>query len=158
MNTDTLLIVAVAIGAVLIFVLMRRRGPDKSRPEMVRTLLSEVRINQALVETFELRDKPRAFETASWHLNKKQFTFLEKPVQAVLTEAFTITEGFNQQIKAAKKDKSYNYKANIQTDKLKEPLAKSRDGLEEWLLVHVGRIDPPTRYPSITDYLFGGGR
>jgi hypothetical protein len=150
------IIIILAVGLLLFTLLRRRSSPERNRPETVRSLLSEVRINEALAETFELRPKPQTFETTTWQLNKGKLTFFTKPLQDALSQAFTLAEQFNREIRAAKKDKSYDYKAHIQIDKMREPLAKSKEGLEEWLMVHVGGKEPPTKFPSLTDTLFGG--
>jgi hypothetical protein len=43
-----------------------------------------------------------------------------------------MTEEFNREIDAAKKYKSSSYLANIEVDKLRESLTRSKQGLEEW--------------------------
>ena len=55
----------------------------------------------------------------------------------------------------AKKHKSASYMVNVNADKLKVPLAKSKQELEEWLLENVGAKEPPPKYPGIIDGLFG---
>ena len=53
------LLVAI-IGIILLqFFLRRRRRPEITRNEIVQSLLSEVKLNQTLVETFSLREKPK---------------------------------------------------------------------------------------------------
>ncbi len=157
MSGESFVIIAILAVGLLFFAFLRRRGSsERNQPETVRSLLSEVRINEALAETFELRPKPQTFEINTWLLNKDKLTFLTKPLQDAISEAFTLAEGFNREIRLARKDKSYDYKAHIQVNRMKEPLAKSKAGLEEWLMVHVGGKDPPTKYPSLTDSLFGG--
>lgn len=156
-NLGENLIFIIAILAILVlFSIMRRRTPNRDRPQVVRGLLSEVRINEALIETFHQRPKPRRFETATWQMNRKKLDFFEKSLQADLTTAFTMAEDFNRQLKMAKKAKSADFKLNFDPETMKEPLAKSKKGLEDWLLAHFGGKEPPPKYPSITDYLFGG--
>ncbi len=156
-NLGENVIFIIAILAILVlFSLFRRRSPNRDRPEVVRGLLSEVRINEVLIETFHQRPKPKRFETSTWQLNKKKLDFLEKSLQVDLNNAFTLAEDFNRQLKAAKKAKSADFKFNLDHEKMKEPLAKSKKGLEDWLLAHFGGREPPPKYPTITDYLFGG--
>ena len=68
-----------------------------------------------------------------------------------LSDASAIVEDFNQQIGAARKYKSASYMASVNMDKLKEPLAKSKQGLEEWLLARVGTKEPSPKYPGVFD-------
>ena len=50
-----------------------------------------------------------------------------------LSRTFEMAEEVNERIEAAKKFKSDSYMAGIDVDKLKEPLAKSKQQLREWL-------------------------
>jgi hypothetical protein len=152
---NIIFIIAV-LAIVVLFSLFRRRSPERDRPEIVRRLLSEVRINEALIEIFHRQPKPRRFETATWQLNKKKLDFFEQSLQVDLTSAFTLAEDFNQQLKAAKKAKSTDFKLNFDFEKMREPLVKSKKGLEDWLVAHFGGKEPPPKYPGITDVLFGG--
>ena len=155
-NIPTILTV---VGLILLqFFLRRRRKPEVTHREIAQGLLTEVRLDQALVESFHLRRKPKKFEAVSWQLNKTKLDFLAQPLQVALSDAFTTIEDFNRQIDAAKKHKSASFLADISIDKLREPLDKSKQGLEEWLLVNIGTTEPPPKYPSILDGLFGGRR
>jgi hypothetical protein len=150
-----IIFIIVILAIVVFFSVFRQRSPEKDRPEMVRRLLSEVRINEALIEIFQRRPKPRRFETTTWQLNKKKLDFFEQSLQVDLNSAFTLAEDFNQQLKAAKEAKSTDFKPNFDLEKMREALVKSKKGLEEWLLVHFGGEGPPPTYPGITDVLFG---
>ena len=163
MDLDTIwenipLIVAI-IGLILLQIfLRRRRKPETTHQEIVQSLLSEVRLNQALVEIFNLRQKPKKFELASWWRNKNKLDFLEQSLQGNLSGAFGMAEDFNQQIEAAKKYKSASYMVGVDVGRLKGPLDKSRQGLEEWLLAKTGEKGPPPKYPGILDDFLGGRR
>ena len=150
-------LILLIIGLILLqFFFMRRRKPEVTHREIAQGLLSEVKLNEALVETFSLRQKPKKFEMVSWQRNKNKLEFLDKPLQSVLSNTFMMVEDFNQQIDASKKYKSASYIINVNVDKLKEPLTKSREGLEEWLLAKAGSKEPPPKYPGIFDSFFGG--
>lgn len=147
--------VIITLGVViLLFWLLRRRGGIRQRPEVVQSLIYEVRLNQALVDTFHLRGKPRRFEDTNWHLHKNKLDFLEDSLQSILTEVFDTVEDFNQQIKAAKKAKTID-KLNLNVGKLKEPLANCKKGLEDWLEEHTGHRELPPKYPTLFGSLFG---
>ncbi len=160
--------IAIVVGLILLQVYlmrrMRRRKPAASswetaaHREIVRCLLFDVRLNSDLTEVFRLHWQARKFETFSWRRSKTKVDFLAQPVRAALTDAVVMAEDFNQQIAAAKKYKSVSYMDNIDVNKLKEPLARSRQGLEEWLQANGGIKEPPPQYPSIIDMLFGRQR
>ena len=67
-----------------------------------------------------------------------------------------LIDDFNQQIKAMKSYKSAGYLITFDIHKLNEPLRKSQEGLEQWLLAATGSKEPTTEYPSMFDSLFGG--
>lgn len=150
------------IGAVIVFLLLqfflKKPKPETGQQEIVQNLLSEVRLNQALAETFQLRQKPKKFEVVSWQRHKTGLDFLQQSLESALSDAFDITEDFNQRIESTKKYKSASYLAGIDIDKLKEPLARSQQGLEEWLLANAGTKDPTPKYPGLLDGLFGSRR
>lgn len=150
-------LILVIVGVILLqFFLMKKRNPEVTYRETVQSLLSEVRLNQALVETFHLRQKPKKFEATSWRRTQNKLDFLNQPLQVSLSDAFIIVEDFNHQVEAAKKHGSTSYVANLRVDRLKELLAKSRQGLEQWIKKNTGLKEPPPKYPGLLDGLFGG--
>ncbi len=157
LTQNALYILIILVFILLQFYYMRRRQPISRDREIARSLLFDVRVNQDLAEVFR-QGKLRKFETVSWRLNKKKVDFLAQDVQATLADAFATVDDINQQISAAKKQKSVVYTANIDVDKLKEPLAKCRQGIEEWLEANGGIKEPPPTHPSVFDMLFGGRR
>ena len=149
--------IAIVVGLILLqFFLMRRRKPKTTQQEIVQSLLSEVRVNQALAEIFHHLQKPKKFEATGWQRSKSKLDFLDQSLQVVLSDAFMMVEDFNQQIGAAKKYKSASYMVNVNVDKLKGLLIKSREGLEEWLLANIGTKDPTPKSPGLFDIWFGG--
>ncbi|MFC1932990.1 hypothetical protein ACFLXU_05110 [Chloroflexota bacterium] len=153
---ENLPIIAAVIGLILLQLFLRKRKPETTHQEIVQSLLSEVKLNHALAESYHLQQKPKKFETVSWQRNKNKLDFLSHSLQVVLSDTFMVAEDFNQQIDAAKKYKSASYMVNVNVDKIKGPLAKSKQGLEEWLQRNVGTKEPPPKYPSIMDGLLGG--
>ncbi len=152
------LIVVAVIVLVLLQIFLRKSKPEAAEQEVVQSLLLEVRVNQALLESFHLWQKPRKFEMVSWRRNKTKLDFLNQSLQSALSDAFGMAEDVNQRVVDAKKYKSASYLVGINIDKLKEPLAKSKEGLEEWLLMKLGTIDPSPKYPGLLDGWFGGRR
>lgn len=151
--------ILVVIGIIVLQIfLMRRRKPEVTQQESVRNLLAEVRMNLGLVEIFRVHQQAKRFEMVSWQRNKTNLDFLDQSLQVVLSDAYMMAEDFNRQIKVAKKYKSASYMVNINIDKLKEPLTKSKQGLEEWLLSKVGTKEPSPKYPGLFDVWFGRRR
>ncbi len=155
-DPGNILFIAIIVGLLLLqFFLRRRRSPQATQQQIVQNLLPEVRFNLRLAEVLTLDWQAKKFMTTNWKINKNKLDFLDQSLQATLTDAYTIAEDFNQQLGIAKKYKSSGYLANIDLAKLKEKLTKSREGLEAWLLSKTGTKEPPPKYPSITDFLFG---
>lgn len=148
------------IIAVLVLLLLQfffwRPKPEKTRQDIAHSLLTEVKLNQAVAGIFGLREKPKKFEVTSWQRNKNRLDFLNESLQVALSDAFGMIEDFNRQIQMAKKHRSSSYMANLSVDKLKEPLSKSKQGLEEWFLINTGKKEPSLKYPGLFDTLFGG--
>lgn len=149
---ERLLFAAAIIAFVLLFSLMRRGNPRKRQAEIVRTLLLEAGVNMILVDTFDRQPKPRNFETTGWQLHKKKLDFLEKELQKDINNSFGMGLDYNQRLKAAKKAKSTK-KESLDLETMKVCLIRVKDGLEDWLLVNIGTIEPER--PGMFDGLFG---
>jgi len=127
-----LLILLPIILIILFRVFFRRRKAEKTQPEIAISLLSEVALNQQIVEASPGKSQVKKFRTGSWQRNKDKLGFLDQELQATLARAFSMADEFNRAIDATRKFKSSSYLEGIPLDKLKESLARSRQGLEEW--------------------------
>jgi len=131
---------------VIIFILFnvffRKRQEQKRRLGVVRSLLSEINYNQKLMEAFLFQWQAKKFKTGNWKRNRDKMDYIDQGLHITLAGAYEIAEEFNKEIDAAKKHKSAGYLASIQVDRLKEPLAKSKQGLEEWLQLNKDRKEP----------------
>jgi len=127
---------------ILINVFFRKQQEQKRRLTVVRSLLSEIEYNQKHMEAFSFQWQTKKFKIGNWKRNKDKMDYIDQRLHATLTGAYEIAEEFNREIDAAKKHKSASYLASIQVDKLREPLAKSKQGLEEWLQLNKGRKEP----------------
>jgi len=110
----------------------RRRGEERTQPEIAMSLLSEVAFNQQIVEAFLQKSQVKKFRIDSWQRNKDKLDFLDQELQATLAKAFSMADEFNRAIDSAHKYKSSSYLEGISADKLKESLTQSRQRLEEW--------------------------
>lgn len=153
------LIVGIILLLLLWVLLMRKRNPEKERRTIVQSLLSEVRLNQAVLELCRVGEEPKKFSVTNWRINKDRLAFLTQSLQVDLYGGYDIAEDFNHQIDVAKKHSVTGYAGYIDTDRLTEPLAKCREGLEDWLKANGGLSSGPSiEYPSMFDTLFGGRR
>lgn len=133
---------APVIILILVNVFFRKQQEQKRRLGVVRSLLSEINYNQKLTEAFLFQWQTKKFKTGNWKRNKDKMDYIDQGLQATLASAYEIADEFNREIDAAKKHKSASYLASIQVDRLKEPLAKSKQGLEEWLQLSKEKKEP----------------
>lgn len=129
---------------ILTNVFFRKQKQQKARLSLVRSLLSEINYNQKLMDAFSLQWQTKKFKTATWKRNKDKMDYIDPGLRYTLADAYEIAEGFNREIDAAKKHKSVSYLAGIRVDRLKEPLAKSKQRLEEWLALNQSKGKLPT--------------
>ena len=113
-------------------VFFRKQQEQKRRLTVVKSLLSEIDYNQKLVDAFSLKWQAKNFKTGTWKKNTGKMDYINQSLHATLATAYEIAEEFNREIDTAKKYKSTAYLANIQVDRLIEPLARSKQGLKEW--------------------------
>ena len=106
------------------------------------------------MEAVYKREKPRKFERSNWEINKSKIGFLGEDLKETLRLTFGMVEEFNREIKLIKKNKALSHQ-DMDISKLAEPLAKCREGLEDWLMETLGTTEVATRYPSLTGFLFG---
>ena len=132
---------------VLIFVVIniffRKQQEQKRQQQAVRGLLSEIDYNQKLMEAFLFNWQAKKFKAGAWKRNKDKMDYIDQSLRNILAGAYAIAEEFNAEIGAAKKHKSPGYLAGIQVDRLKEPLARSKQGLEEWLELNKRKKELP---------------
>lgn len=119
--------------------LFRKQQAQKKKLTVVRSLLSEINYNQNLIEAYSMRWQARKFKTAIWKRNKDKMDYVAPDLFSTLAGAYEITEEFNQEIDTAKKYQSNSYIASIKMDRLREPLTKSKQGLEEWIQLNKGK-------------------
>lgn len=149
-------VLAVVISLLIViglFSFLRGRGSPRRHPEIVQLILSDVKMNQALVAAFYLREKPRLFERNNWELYKNHVEFLGESLQETLLMTFGMVEDINQEIRSVKKNKTSHQ--SIDVNRLDGPLAACRKGLEDWMMENLGTTEPPIKYPSLFGTFFG---
>jgi len=136
--------------------LFRRRKAERTETEIAGSLFFDVNANLRLVESFSFQGRPNKFKTGSWERNSGKVEFLDASLRSTLADAFGLAESFNQEIEAAKRYKSTTYLSAINVDKLKEPLTKSKQGLEEWLKANIQQAGPGAGQRGCLPGGFGG--
>ena len=119
-------------------IFFKRRKTEQTPLGIVASIFSEVRHNKNLTETFEYHWQSKKFKTGSWKRNKTKVDFLPQELLATLSNVFDMAEEYNERVDAAKKYRSDSYMAGIDVSKLKEPLAKSQQELQEWYQENMG--------------------
>ena len=127
------LIVLVIVIFIASIFLKKRKGDSAAPMIIAMTLLRDVDKNQKLVQAFHFNWKTKKFKTENWKKYNSNIGFISEELSKHLSAAFMISEDFNERIAEAKKHKSSSYLATIQVDRLSVPLAKSREGLEQWV-------------------------
>lgn len=134
----------IPVAIFIIFnVFMRKQQEQKRRLEVVKGLIAEIDRNQKLIEAFLLQWQFQKFKTGHWKRHKDKLDYVDPGLRSTLVSTYEIAEGFNKEIELAKRQKSTSYLAGIRVDELREPLAKSRQGLEEWYALNKDRKKPP---------------
>ncbi|MDP2729407.1 MAG: hypothetical protein Q8O55_02855 [Dehalococcoidales bacterium] len=155
---ENLPVILIAIGLILLLSLFRRGRSAETRPlEIAQRLLSEVRLNLRITELFIQTQRASKLMASGWRIDKDKLDFLSQPLQATLSDAFTVVEDFNQQVAAAKKYKTTSYLAAVDADKLREKLIKSQEGLEEWFNSQGVSTEASLKMPGIFDGWLGKG-
>ena len=125
-------LIPIIILIVLSFV-MRRRKTEKTPQDTAGALLLDLNANHRIIEGFDTQRGPKKLKIGSWQRNHEKIDFLDESLRHDLANFFRQAEDLNMHIESAKIYKSTSYLSGINVERLKEPLAKSRQGLEEWL-------------------------
>jgi len=149
------IIITVVLLIFFQFFFRRRRQQETTEPDIVQSLLSEVRLNLAIADIYTMHWRTKRFETTSWQRNLTKLDFLDQPLQRALSDAYTMALDFNQQIAEAKKYKSTSYMASISVDRLKGPLTESKEGLEDWLESGAGTEETSSPSSGVLDDFLG---
>jgi len=132
LGTNIILGIVILLFLVLnIFV--KSRKAKKTPLGRVVDIFSELNHNEKLVENFGFTPGVKKFKTGAWLGNSDKVDFLPQELWMMLSHVFEMSEEVNERINAARKFKSTSYMAGIDVDKLKAPLARSKQQLQEWL-------------------------
>jgi len=137
------IIAIVLLLAVNIF--LRKRRKEGTPSEICTSLLIDINYNQKLAERFQFDPKVSKFKTDSWQRNLGKIDFLDPALQSTLASTFSMADSSNRDIEAAKRYKTSSYLSGIDVLKLKEYLAKSKQGLEAWFQTNTEQPQPSSR-------------
>ncbi len=150
-------IIPIIILVVLMTVMRRRRPSEKTPQDIASSLLLDVMANQKILEEFNLQKRPKKLKSGSWQRNHEKLDFLDASLRNNLSSFFKQAEDCNMMIESSKMFKSTSYLSGINVDRLKEPLNKGREGLEEWLKANLPQTGPGAGRPGCLGGGFGGG-
>jgi len=135
---------------------MRRRKQERNPQEIAMSLLVDLNANHKILEEFNTQTRPKKLKIGSWQRNNDKLGFLDESLHASLSNFFRMAEDHNLQIDSAKRYKSISYVSGINVDRIKEPLTKSREGLQEWLKTNMEQMGPAAGRPGCLGGGFGG--
>jgi hypothetical protein len=118
---------------VLFNVVFKKHREQQRKEAVVKGLLSDTDYNSNLVESFSMKSQMKKFKTTTWKRNRDKMDHIDQSLYSTLADAYEIADGFNREIDAAIKHKSTSYIAGIDVSRLIKPLARSKQGLEEWI-------------------------
>jgi hypothetical protein len=128
---------------ILFNVVFKKHREKQRQLGVVKSLLSEIEYNSNLVDSFSMRSQMKNFKTTTWKRNREKVDYIDQSLYSTLADAYEIADGFNRDIDAAKKHKSASYIAGIDVSRLTKPLAKSKQGLKEWLELNKSKKKSP---------------
>ena len=129
----TIILVVLMVGLIVVNVYFGKRKAEKAPLGKVVSVLSDIRHNQKIVQTFNFHWQTKRFKTGGWSRNSTNITFLPEELWISLDKIFDLVEDYNQRIDIAKKSKSDSYMAGIDVDRLKAPLDDVAERLREWV-------------------------
>jgi hypothetical protein len=135
MRADWSLIIFVVVIVLLIWFVMRgRRGRESPRLQVAIALTASVNDNLRIIETHRIDPgSTKKFKESAWKSYGEKLDFLDVPTVTALKESYTLIAEINATIDSAKRDKNTAILQGLPLEKLKDPLARSKDGLVLWL-------------------------
>ena len=147
-----IIIGVVIFGALVLSMIVKWRRQMQAPLGRVALILADLNHDEKLVENFGFHRGAGRMRTGAWQKNKDRVDFLPQELRMMLAHTFEMSEEVNDRIDTAKKFKSDSYLAGIDVSKLKEPLAKSKQQLLEWLQAN---MQNPEYQPKRRRSLFG---
>jgi hypothetical protein len=138
-NTDTSFgwdtyIILIVFAAIFAWSIYRRKRSGNIKVRSTIGLMADIEFNLRVMEA-RIRDWKtyKKFRTGEWDRYKDKIEFLSPAVRDSLNRAFTMAVDFNSRIDTARKNRSPMYLMDIQAESLRDPLTKSKSGIQAWL-------------------------
>ncbi len=130
-NQQWAYIIPLIVVVVLSFVMRRRRPIEKTPMDITTSLYMDVTANLKAVD--ESSGSPKKLKIGSWQRNQEKVDFLDESLRSTLANSFRLAEDYNMRIDSAKMYKSNSYIFGAGVEQMREPLLKSKQGLEDWI-------------------------
>ena len=127
-------IIIILVAIIALALLLRRRRGGGSNLEIAMSLIGDVRHNLTVLSKFSSTSPTfKKLKTGNWKRSKERMDFLDEQLRNHINSAFTLSQEFNDRLDAARLNKSTSYLMGVSTDKLKDSLDMSRQGLGLWI-------------------------
>lgn len=134
MDQRTQIILIGLLIVFLIFTYVRRKPAGTPNINAALGILGDVNENIKIMQDRVANPQSiKKFQTKGWFRFKNKVGFLESDVNASIDEAFALAGDFNTRIDLARKNRVLATLQDMQLEKLREPLNKSKAGLSDWL-------------------------
>lgn len=118
----------------LFWTFSRRKKTGTPNVDAAMGILTNVNDNIKIMEDrLTNRDSKKKFQTGGWKLYKDKVGFLDASLISTMNQAFSMAEDFNGRIDFARKNRAIATLQDMQVDRLREPLTRSKEGLVAWL-------------------------
>jgi hypothetical protein len=123
-----------ALIIILLWTLTRGRKRGTPRLQSAINLISDVNDNLKILENRLINPQSaKKFKMGAWRAYQDRLDFFEADTLNALKETYTIISEMNEKIEIARKSQSLSTLQDLPLETLKEPLAKSKEGMVKWL-------------------------
>jgi hypothetical protein len=124
----------VLIFGLLIWNLTRRRRTGNTNLDAALAVLTDVNHNlKVMEERLTNWQSKKKFQIKGWRMYKDKLGFLDTDLNSSLNESFALADEFNARIETARKNQALYTLQDMQVERLRGPLTKSKEGLVNWL-------------------------
>jgi len=101
-------------------------------------LIADVNDNLKILENHRIDPaSTKKFRDRSWKAYQEKLDFMDASTSLAIKDCFTLISEVNEKIDIARRNKSPATLQELPLEKLRELLAKSKDGLVSWLRVNL---------------------
>ena len=138
MNRDWSIILLVILIIILVWLFTRRGRRDSPRLQVAIALIADVNDNLKILENHRIDPaSTKKFRDRSWKAYQEKLDFMDASTSLAIKDCFTLISEVNEKIDIARRNKSPATLQELPLEKLRELLAKSKDGLVSWLRVNL---------------------